>query len=827
MKEFEPFIEKLTDTTEVLLVVGDFNIWVDQERNPDAKRLLKLMSAYGLSQLINEPTHKKGHTLDHLYINEQLMTVQHNVHTSTHGVTTDHYPCTIRIPSYAEEERKEKIELRQLGKIDMEEFKKDLKVIVDRIITTQDTFEKTYEMYRSSTEKLLDEYAPIITRTRTSRRKQAEWVDEEYKKERAKRRKLERKWKKSKNEEDHERYVDQRSLCAKMSVEKQEKHYSHLIESSANKQKALFDVAAKVLDKKDEKVLPAYTDPVELANEFNEFYIKKIEKLRNSIPQADVNDTPIQGTKFEGEKLDVFAPTTIEELKEIINESGEKTSSEDPLPQAILRDVQGEILPLLMKLVNVSLAEGSIESIQSSVIDPLLKKLGLDPEGRKNYRPVNNLVFLSKLIERVVKRRIDSHMEINTLFNKRGFGYKAYHSTETMMTGVVNEVLTGFDENKCTVMVFLDLSAAFDTIDIDKLINILSEEIGLSGTALKWCTSFLKGRTQRVKIDGKYSEKLPVNFGSVQGAVLGPKFFNIYVRSQLNSGFETSAFADDSNGRKTFSITFQHNVLKNDVSNCIENVIKWMNAMSLKINPDKTEIILFHPKSMKDRVIIGGTMIDGECIRFSKEVKNVGVWLDCNLNLNKHINTIVAHCYKLLKNIGRIRKIISTKHTEMLVHAVITSRLDYCNSLFFNMSQSNIYKLQKVQNAAARLVARRRKRKSISGVIRDLHWLRVESRIVFKILLLTHKVIIGKCSENLQITYKSHCCRPQELLMLETKPAVTKYGRRTFDYVAPRLWNALPLNIRCEEDTDTFKKSVKTLLFNGTEELKKRAFKYN
>ena len=138
-----------------------------------------------------------------------------------------------------------------------------------------------------------------------------------------------------------------------------------------------------------------------------------------------------------------------------------------------------------------------------------------------------------------------------------------------------------------------------------------------------------------------------------------------------------------------------------------------------------------------------------------------------------------------------------------------------------------MFKLQKVQNSAARLVARARKRQSVSNILRNLHWLRVESRIIFKILLLTHKVIIGKCSENLQIKYKTHCCRPQDELLLETKPAATKYGRRTFDYVAPRLWNALPHQIRCEEDTATFKVSLKTLLFDGTEELKSRAFKYN
>ena len=201
--------------------------------------------------------------------------------------------------------------------------------------------------------------------------------------------------------------------------------------------------------------------------------------------------------------------------------------------------------------------------------------------------------------------------------------------------------------------------------------------------------------------------------------------------------------------------------------------------------------------------------------------------LDCHFNLNKHVNLIVANCYRLLRNIGRIRNVISTSHTEVLVHAVISSRLDYCNSLFINISKSNLNKLQKVQNAAARLVVRTRKRESISGVLRKLHWLRVESRIVFKILLLVHKVVTGKCSANLTIKYKSHSCRPQEHLLLETKHVKSKYGQRTFDYAAPRLWNALPVEIRSEEDVDKYKKMVKTLLFNGTEELKAKAFKYN
>ena len=140
------------------------------------------------------------------------------------------------------------------------------------------------------------------------------------------------------------------------------------------------------------------------------------------------------------------------------------------------------------------------------------------------------------------------------------------------------------------------------------------------------------------------------------------KIFNTYMRSQpivfRKCGFKTSSFADDSNGMKTFSLTFQYNILKNDVAECIDNIVYWMNAHFLKINLYKTELILLHPKLLQKEVIIGGTIIEQQCVRFSDEVKNVGVWLDKNLKMDKHVNHIVSHCYKLLKDIGRIRNVL-------------------------------------------------------------------------------------------------------------------------------------------------------------------------
>ena len=251
-----------------------------------------------------------------------------------------------------------------------------------------------------------------------------------------------------------------------------------------------------------------------------------------------------------------------------------------------------------------------------------------------------------------------------------------------------------------------------------------------------------------------------------------------------------------------------------------------MNAHFLKINPDKTELLMFHPKALHEKIIIKGTNIGNECIRLSSSVKNVGVWLDENLNLDKQVNSVVASCYKQLKDIGKIRNIISKNHTEMLVHAIISSRLDYCNSIYYDMKKSNLYKLQKVQNSAARLIERKKRRHPVRAIFKELHWLNVEARIIFKIILIVYKCINGKYSKNLNIDYKKYNCRANEYLLLEPKNAKTKHGKRTFDYAGPRLWNALPLHVRTEENIEKFKKSVKTILFDDIDSFKKKAYKY-
>ena len=183
-----------------------------------------------------------------------------------------------------------------------------------------------------------------------------------------------------------------------------------------------------------------------------------------------------------------------------------------------------------------------------------------------------------------------------------------------------------------------------------------------------------------------------------------------------------------------------------------------------------------------------------------------------------HINNICKSSFYHLRNIARIRKYISFKTAETLVHAFITSKLDHCNSVLFGLPKNLIDKLQAVQNAAARLISLTRKHDHITPVLIDLHWLPVAHRIKFKLLLLTFKALNGLTPiyiQELITTYKPpRTLRSSSHLVLATKSYNLKsYGLRSFSVSAPLLWNSLPSSIRDASDITLFKTLLKTYLF--------------
>ena len=231
-----------------------------------------------------------------------------------------------------------------------------------------------------------------------------------------------------------------------------------------------------------------------------------------------------------------------------------------------------------------------MDLLKTAILIPLIKELDemIDKDVLKNYRPVSNLTFLSKLIERVVAVRLESHMHNFGLRSNKQFGYKKNHSTEVLLLKIMNNLLASCDKKVPTVLLLLDLSAAFDTVDQKKLLKILHDEIGIRDTALAWFKSYLISRTQNVKIGNCYSKETILDYGVPQGSVLGPILFNICIRSFANNvdsiGFDVGGFADDHQLWKEFSIIFQMKALGQNLNECFNVISSWMYDFFLRLN---------------------------------------------------------------------------------------------------------------------------------------------------------------------------------------------------------------------------------------------------
>ena len=201
----------------------------------------------------------------------------------------------------------------------------------------------------------------------------------------------------------------------------------------------------------------------------------------------------------------------------------------DPIPTSLTKECLSDLLPLITRIVNSSLCSGVVPpQFKQAVVTPMLKKPGLDPNDLKNFRPVSNLPFISKILEKVVLTQLQKHLSENDLLEIRQSAYRKNHSTETALLSVADGLLRNADDRLVSVLALLDLSAAFDTLDHPILLQRLETTFGISGTVLHWFASYLEGREQSVKVDNVLSSPSPLRFGVPQGSVLGPILFTLY-----------------------------------------------------------------------------------------------------------------------------------------------------------------------------------------------------------------------------------------------------------------------------------------------------------
>ena len=460
-----------------------------------------------------------------------------------------------------------------------------------------------FDKYNAVVSAIVDKHAPLQS-GRVAVRPLVPWFSDALADAKRERRRMERKWRHTPIHINRDIYKTQCAHVKHMIKAAKSDYFVSELEQCKGDTRRLYRLLNGLLQRGTSSSPPSNKDPQLLASRFAQAFNTKFETIRltlgdQSVPCYSSDYQPCSSVPL----LQTFPTTSVSDTCQLIIKSPSTTCALDPVPTWLLKrwkHIAEDLAPFLTHLINSSITSGVVpRSMKHAIVTPLLKKANLDPDNMTNYRPISNLSFASKLLERHVARCLLDHATTNDLLDRNQSAYRPHHSTETALVLVQTDILKALDRRHDVILILLDMSAAFDTVDHDVLVTRLEQRFGVTGCAIAWITSYLSDRSQSVKIHGGVSDDTPLVFGVPQGSALGPILFTMYTtpigdiirRHQLNFHL----YADDTQLYVNFELSDDDNKLSslNKIENCVSEVRMWMNANFLKVNEDKT-VALVH-----------------------------------------------------------------------------------------------------------------------------------------------------------------------------------------------------------------------------------------
>lgn len=696
-------------------MLGDFNFHLEILTDPDSANLLDLMICAELDQRVIGATHKAGHTLDHIFTN--------NIHLEFTDllpvVWSDHKAVLFKLSPPEKSYTKPATKLtacRAWNKVKAEEAQELLTPSLPHLPINLDDATHTYNNWL---EEIGDKLAPQKNIRYNMARPSSPWYTLELKEKKLACKNVERIWRREYNETNKIQYKLILAQYKQLLQSIKQKFFAKKINLAKMSTKELFKTVTTLTDPPPHPI----TESQELCDNIAEFFFNKVDAIFSSFTGPNITTVPIKEsdtkqTPSYPSQFDKFASLTITDTSNLIM-MAKSGSPIDPCPLTILKLAPEPIALTLVSIFNAMFKEWYFpKTWKRASIIPFLKKPKLDSKDPNNFRPISRLPLPAQIIEKTMNTQLSAFLEHNNILDSTQYGFRGGHSTESALLKFTEEIRITLDQGGRAAMIMLDLSAAFDTVHHSLLMDRL-QEIRVKGSALMLLTYFLSERVQNVSLGEFTSKPFTLPCGVPQGSSISSTLFNIYV-SQLASlieshGFNLTSYADDTQ----IVVSLLPDCIQETASrfqDCMTSVGNWMAQNCLKINSSKTEVVLFgNNSSFWSPTWSPDTM--GKLPTPIRKVKNLGVYIDNKLTFKDQENAVVSASSYTLRACKKIMPYLPKDSQQTVITALVMSKLDYCNSLYLNIQEGLMKKLQLLQNSAARLLTGIPKHASISAKI--------------------------------------------------------------------------------------------------------------
>ena len=714
-----------------------------------------------------------------------------------------------------------KISYRKMSNTAKENIKTDLRN-VNWAFIDQMPANEAYETFNNRLQSIIDLHAPVKMINASSKKlKRNPWMTSGLVKSSLKLDKLYRKkLKYPKTHNSHKTYLTYRNIFNKLKRTAKKMYYEQLLKKYEKDMKRTWAVLNSLIGKHNDKSNSVQhfkindtleKQPKRIANHFCQYFNNVGPTIEQSIPPA--NYTPDHYLKNKVDANIFFAPTDPFEVSNLISGLNNKPSSgHDGIALSTLKTLNNELKEPIAMLVNKSLYEGHMpDTLKRAKVLPIYKSK--DKQLVENYRPISILPSISKVFEKVVFKRVYNFLDHHSVFHNSQYGFRPNHSTIDAITEFTQNIFQSLENNNYSIGVFLDMSKAFDTLNLDILFEKLNW-YGIRGKALDWFKSYLCNRKQYVSFAGCCSSDHPISHGVPQGSILGPLLFLIYINDLPNALTYTKPilFADDSN---LFASSPDINILTRNINIDLQSLSEWCKTNRLSLNTDKTFYIVFHKKSQKvpNNITL---QIYGKNITAKQTTKFLGMTIDSLLNWHNHIGTIVNRLRSSNYILNRLKHLLPITSLKSLYYSLVHPHITYGIIHWGNAPKTMLNKVIIQQKKSLRIINGRNYNTPTNPLFHKMKILKIQEIYELQLATFMYKYSTYNLPTQLQQLFILNRQLHNYNTRNRNNPIVpmhkTDMGKRSIAHMGPLIWNAVPNNIKLSNTCKSFKSKLKNNL---------------